>query len=344
MPAYFPAQARGNVSPLQGVLMSPSPNQLPQPPNSNQSQTGEPIVRRPNPPPTPATPASAAPPATAKESGAIGAPPSPSPDAALRQQPIPPPSEPMQYRAIGLVRGKYAPSDEQFTRGALVVADGNPIDSVLLGRVMSLVKNHLDLETEHLWVVYPRTRQQDNSLHVQIVGVWEPEKLDKVPSPAADSTSEATNGTNQPDTSAIAPQVWPDVEDGYFSIRGEVIYQSPDQPQIIVKIRQAPRKDDDRPRFFKLTLKGVLEKKAVGHFWDFQVQRQGDDLAIQQAQDIGMLRPKKPMKPRQGGRPPGKRPPWKQERPSRPISKPTSDRPTPKPVKRQQQSGGESRT
>ncbi|MHC5730419.1 MAG: hypothetical protein ACYTXY_41190, partial [Nostoc sp.] len=34
-----------------------------------------------------------------------------------RQQPIPPPSEPMQYRAIGLVRGRYHASSEQFTQG-----------------------------------------------------------------------------------------------------------------------------------------------------------------------------------------------------------------------------------
>ena len=107
---------------------------------------------------------------------------SPPEPAAMRAQPIPPPSEPMQYRAIGLVRGKYAPSEEQFTRGNLHAEEGTEIDAVLLGRVMSLVKNHLDLEQPHLWVVYPRTRQNDDKLHVQIVGVWEPEKLNRDPS------------------------------------------------------------------------------------------------------------------------------------------------------------------
>src|SRR5689334_6494987 len=69
-----------------------------------------------------------------------------------RQQPIPPPSEPMQYRAIGLVRGRYCASDEQFTQGILLTTDGVELNAVLLGRIMSLVKNHLDLEKEHLWV------------------------------------------------------------------------------------------------------------------------------------------------------------------------------------------------
>lgn len=83
-----------------------------------------------------------------------------------RQQPIPPPSEPMQYRAIGLVRGRYVASDEQFTQGKMVTSDGTELDAVLLGRIMSLVKNHLDLEAEHLWVVYPRTRQENDNLHL----------------------------------------------------------------------------------------------------------------------------------------------------------------------------------
>ena len=50
-----------------------------------------------------------------------------------RQQPIPPPSEPMQYRAIGLVRGTYEPSEaDQLNRGNLTTDDGHVIDSVLL--------------------------------------------------------------------------------------------------------------------------------------------------------------------------------------------------------------------
>jgi hypothetical protein len=96
-----------------------------------------------------------------------------------RQQPIPPPSEPMQYRAIGLVRGSYKASAEQLTQGTLVATDGTEVNAVLLGRIISLLKNYLDLEQEHLWVVYPRIGQKDESLHLQIVGVWEPDRLSK---------------------------------------------------------------------------------------------------------------------------------------------------------------------
>ncbi len=214
----------------------------------------------------------------------------------MRQHPIPPPSEPRQYRAVGLVRGRYTQSEEQFTRGMLIAADGTAIDAVLLGRVMSLVKNHLDLEQEHLWVVYPRTRQEDGNLHAQIMGVWEPETLKK---PAQASSDEENQEAGEIETSgeaSIAPlsPSEPDVEDGYFSIRGEVIYQSQDEEKyVIVKIKQAPRKNDDKMKFFKLKLKGDLATKAIGFFWDFHVKLQADSLMIQQANNIGALPIKK---------------------------------------------------
>ncbi len=204
-----------------------------------------------------------------------------------RQQPIPPPSEPKQYRAIGLVRGRYTSSEEQFTRGEMLTSDGTPVEAVLLGRVMSLVKNHLDLNEEHLWVVYPRTREIEQDLHLQIVGVWEPEKLQK----PEDEAGETEAVTNEPDLS-------PGYEDDYFSIRGEVVFYAPEQKKVVVKIQQAPRKAADKAKAFKLQLEGVLEtEKAVGYFWDFQVNRTGKSLAIAGATSIGLVPPKK--------RPPG---------------------------------------
>lgn len=214
----------------------------------------------------------------------------------MRQQPIPAPSEPMQYRAIGLLRGRYKAEDEQFTRGTLTTTDGTDIQAVLLGRVMSLVKNHLDLEQDHLWVVYPRTREKEQDLHAQIVGVWEPEKLNK-PDPQEPTDPEEPTITYQPSS---------EVDDDYFSIRGEVIFQSPDDNSIVVKIQQAPRKKDgDRIKSFKLKLEGTLTGKVVGYFWDLQVRRQGDDLVIHHSTPIGMIPPKKRSKSeRDGDRPP----------------------------------------
>ena len=182
---------------------------------------------------------------------------------------FPPPSKPRQYRAIGLVRGKYQSDDlnKEITRGNLLTENGQKIEAVLLGRVISLVKNHLDLEKNHLWVVYPRIRQENDHLHFQIVGVWEPETLSKEPSTFSENLEEQKSG--------------------YFSVRGEVIFYTEDTQTVIVKIRQSPKKESEQMKFFKLKLKGNLEGKPLRHFWDFHVQLQEETMIIEKAIDLG---------------------------------------------------------
>ncbi len=218
-----------------------------------------------------------------------------------RNHPIPPASEPMQYRAIGLVRGVYAPSEDQFTRGTLTTEDGTVIDAVLLGRVMSLVKKHLDLTQAHLWVVYPRTREKATDLHAQIVGVWEPESLTKPKEdePETDEASpETTSESVSEATSETAEIRMPDgLTDGYFSVRGEVLSVSPEQNRVVVRVQQSPKKTDkpgeDKERMFKIILHGTLEGKTVGYFWDLHAQRQGNNLTLQSGTLIGLVPPKK---------------------------------------------------
>ncbi|MGQ9838619.1 MAG: hypothetical protein ACUVRV_11830 [Cyanobacteriota bacterium] len=193
-----------------------------------------------------------------------------------RIEPIPPPGEEMQYRAIGLIEGQYIPSPEQFTRGVLRTPDGLNLNAVLLGRLMSLVRKHLQLERNYLWVVYPRTREKTEDLHVQLMGVWAPEEM------------------GQPLPQGFRSSVVPD----WFSIRGEVVFQSQEKGFIIVKIRQAGKKNSSnrneaalasskKPQAFKLRLIGSLPGKEVGNFWDLQVRRQGSLLYIEAGTPIG---------------------------------------------------------
>ena len=196
------------------------------------------------------------------------------PEEKERKLPIPPPSDPKQYRAIGLIEGQYKRSEDQLTKGHLITNEGI-IEAVLLGRIISLIKNHLDLEKPHLWVVYPRTRQQDDCLHVQIVGVWEP------------ATLEAGSEDSQPDRNS------PATKHGYFSIRGEVIFYSEETETAIVKIKQSGKKDAEKPKFFKIKLKGTFPHRPLNHFWDLQVKLESNILAIAEATDIGLLGPKK---------------------------------------------------
>ncbi len=224
--------------------------------------------------------------------------------------PIPMASEPLQYRAIGLVKGAYLASAEEFTKGSLVTDDGTLIDAVLLGRIMSLAKKHLDLGQSHLWVVYPRVRKDDGKLHIQIMGIWEPKLIE----PVAEG--------------AVAPTPEPmEIPDNYFSVRGEVVFQSREKKEVFVKIRQAARKKETEPRQFKLRLIGDFPDKMVGNFWEFDVLRQGDDLVIRTGQMVAALRAKGSKgKPPGGG---GSRKPdaksWNNDRPttnSGPLSRP----------------------
>ncbi len=263
-----------------------------------------------------------------------------------RAQPIPPPSEPRQYRAIGLVEGRYIPSEEQHTKGVVITTDGVEVDAVLLGRVISLIKNHLDLEQPHLWVVYPRTRQEEEQLHVQIAGVWEPEKLDPTFTPEDEPVAPAEPAEPEP-TLPIAPRPQrpslepvepePRCENGYFSVRGEAVFCAKETELVIIKIQQASRDPaEKRKKSFKLHLRGTLpEERPLRHFWDLHLMRQGQHLVIQEAYDMGFMPKPKPRKKfdqsRRGG--PSKS---YSARPTKPVKAsggeaPSSPRPT-KPI------------
>lgn len=220
--------------------------------------------------------------------------------AAPRLQPIAPPSEPMQYRAIGLLKGRYEPSEETFNRGNIVNHDGSNTCAVLLGRTTSLVKKHLDLEKEHLWVVYPRTIFQDDiGIAVQIVGVWEPETLGD----EEDETIEAPADSIQPD---------------YFSIRGEVIKYDERKQEITVSIVQKMRTGKQPKRPFKLVINGSIAEKTIGYFWDMHVLREGNQFMLTDGSYVAAVPPKKRSKKRIGGNGGGKRRPPKRSGGPRP--------------------------
>jgi hypothetical protein len=299
--------------PIEAASTTTTTAAMPEPSESAEPAAVEPIAAE------PAT-------ATAKTTATVDAAESSSLPALPRHQPIPPASEPMQYRAIGLVRGKYMPSEEQFTRGFILTEDEVLIDSVLLGRVMSLVKKHIDLEQSHLWVVYPRTRERDLELHMQIVGVWEPEKLNRTAgleesdetsdeaetddtvdqaatedsvaeNPVAENSEEAAleeaEDTLFTSETANGSALTEDLDDRYFSVRGEVVYQAEEEERLLVKIRRAPKPGETEGKAFKVALKGKLEGKALGYFWDLQVQRQNNELVVTEATQIGMVPPQK---------------------------------------------------
>ena len=165
----------------------------------------------------------------------------------MQSHPIPLVTDQLQYRAIGIVRGIYSPrDDESFTRGYLIDSKGNEIDSVVLGRVITLIRNHVSLDKPHLWVVYPRCRNNQN-LHLQITGIWEPSTLKK---DLLDSEGLNENSGFKGDSDSLLEG------DDYFSIRGELIFTKPEEKEIVIKIRQKPRNQQKKALPFKVNLKG----------------------------------------------------------------------------------------
>lgn len=249
--------------------------------------------------------------------------------------PIPAPGMPKQYRAIGLLKGKYVPGKE-IERGHLITSDGTSIYAVVLGKLLGLLKSRIDLEKEHLWVVYPRTKRNraeqnpDESgfpvdtaqeaasptqkpelppqLSKEPTGEDEPneessaEPQDLLEEPASDEgpgLHVQMAGIWSPETlhpDQPAPAI--DHKPDYFSIRGEVVYQDAESGWVIVKIIQFSRQktDEKLAPYFNLKLSGFLPEKALKNFWSLDVEREGSNLVIQDGQRIAYLGKKKPPK------------------------------------------------
>ena len=198
----------------------------------------------------------------------------------MHNHPIPSVTDPLQYRAIGLVRGIYKPQDDDtFTRGALIDSKGNEIDSVVLGRVITLIRNHVPLEKPHLWVVYPRCRNNQN-LHLQITGIWEPSTLKK------DLIEK--EGLNEASISKVDSDDLLEGDD-YFSIRGELIFTKPEEKEAVIKIRQKPRNNQKKALPFKVNLKGEIPINYLKHFISLDVRRVEYQLVIEDFQIIAPI-------------------------------------------------------
>jgi len=198
----------------------------------------------------------------------------------MQNHPIPSVTDPLQYRAIGIVRGVYKPKDDDdFTRGCLIDSKGNEIDSVLLGRVITLIRNHVSLEKPHLWVVYPRCRNNQN-LHLQITGIWEPSTLKK--------DLVGKEGLNEASSLKVDSDDLLEGDD-YFSIRGELIFTKPEEQEVVIKIRQKPRNQQKKALPFKVNLKGEVPINYLKHFISLDVRRVGYQLLVEDFQSIGPI-------------------------------------------------------
>ena len=172
----------------------------------------------------------------------------------------------LQYRAIGIVKGIYKPNNiDQLNRGTLTDKDGKIIDTVILGKALSLIRKYINLEKNYFWIVYPRNKNFKN-LHFQVAGIWDPYQLNQV-----DNKSEI-------DPNQLLEEL--NLNDNYFSIRGELVYLNPPKKEIIIKICSSPTSKRLKNTTFKIIVEGEISLKFLNNFVSLDAIRDGNKLRM----------------------------------------------------------------
>tara|TARA_B100000886_G_scaffold51441_1_gene31601 strand:+ start:100 stop:699 length:600 start_codon:yes stop_codon:yes gene_type:complete len=185
----------------------------------------------------------------------------------MLKNPIPQVTNQLQYRAIGIVNGKFTPHDsEQLNKGFLIDNQGEKIQTVVLGKALSLLKKHINLNKSYFWVVYPKNKNTQN-LHLQVAGVWDPYKLNNFP-----------NDPSKTKFSKLLDEL--DLQDNYFSVRGELVFVNTKKKEIVIKICSATKLKNQKNKNFKLVIKGELSLEHLNSFVSLDINREGNTLKL----------------------------------------------------------------
>ena len=185
----------------------------------------------------------------------------------MLKNPIPKVTNILQYRAIGIVSGKFIPHDsEQLNRGFLIDDNGKKIETVVLGKTLSLIKKHIDLKKSYYWVVYPKNKNTQ-TLHLQVAGIWHPYQL-----------NDFQNDSSETNFSKLLKDL--DLKDNYFSIRGELVFVNTQRKEVVIKICSTSRRKNLKNKNFKLNIKGELSLNLINSFLSLDVLRDGNSLNL----------------------------------------------------------------
>ena len=184
----------------------------------------------------------------------------------MLKNPIPKVTNEMQYRAIGIVNGKFIPNENgQINKGFLTDNKGEKIETVVLGKALSLLKKHLDLKKNYYWIVYPKNKNTQ-SLHLQVAGIWDPYQLNDL------------NDTSKINFSKLLEEL--DLKDNYFSVRGELVFVNTQKKEFVIKICCASKLRNLKNKNFKLVIKGELSLELLNNFVSLDVNRDGNSLEL----------------------------------------------------------------
>ena len=185
----------------------------------------------------------------------------------MLKNPIPKVTNKFQYRAIGIVNGKFVPHDtEHINRGCLIDDKGEKIETVVLGKALSLLKKHIDLKKSYFWVVYPKNKNTQ-ILHLQVVGIWDPYQLNDFP-----------NDSSKKNFSTLLKEL--NLEDNYFSVRGELVYVNTQKKELVIKIHSSSKLKNFKNKNFKLVIKGELSIELINSFVSLDLIRDGNCLKL----------------------------------------------------------------
>ena len=192
----------------------------------------------------------------------------------MLKNPIPEVTDPLQYRAIGIVNGKFTPHDsEQLNKGLITDNEGEKIETVVLGKALSLFKKHIDLNKNYYWVVYPKNKNTQN-LHLQVAGIWDPFQFNGLP-----------NNSSKINFSKLLEEL--DLKDNYFSVRGELVFVNKPKKEIVIKICSTSKSKNQKNKNFKLNIKGELSLEFLNNFVSLDVNRDGNSLKLLNYKVIG---------------------------------------------------------
>jgi len=185
----------------------------------------------------------------------------------MLKNPIPKVTNKLQHRAIGIINGKFTPlSSEQLNRGFLIDNKDEKIETVVLGKALSLLKKHIDLKKSYYWIVYPKNKNTQN-LHLQVAGIWDPYQLNDFP-------------TDSPKTNFSKLLEELDLKDNYFSVRGELVFVNTQKKEVVIKICHAIKSKNLKNKDFKLVIKGELSIELLHSFVSLDINRDGNSLKL----------------------------------------------------------------
>jgi hypothetical protein len=185
----------------------------------------------------------------------------------MLKNPIPKVTNQLQYRAIGIINGRFTPlSSEQLNRGFLIDNKDEKIETVVLGKALSLLKKHIDLKKSYYWIVYPKNKNTQN-LHLQVAGIWDPYQLNDFP-----------NDSSKTNFSKLLEEL--DLKDNYFSVRGKLVFVNTRKKEIVIKICPAVKSQNLKNKNFKLVIKGELSLELLNSFVSLDINRDGNSLQL----------------------------------------------------------------